>query len=116
MARAHDIYPKHMTVTDEGKALYMIWIRIRKATEKYGIFAEYPKFFNWAMDNYYVLGARLHRHDVKKPYSPNNCYFESGKSDNAWLSPDLRRMANEWNRTVNVFRKACGLKLFEVDE
>ena len=30
MARAHDIYPKHMTVTDEGKALYMIWIRIRK--------------------------------------------------------------------------------------
>lgn len=114
MARHAVTYPKHMTVTDEGKSLYGIWRRVRKNTDKYCPFIEYPSFFNWAMDNYYVLGSRLRRYDESQPYSPNNCTFEPADPECRCITPELRRMANEWNRTVNVFRKACGLKLFDV--
>lgn len=114
MPRHPDPYPKHMTVTDEGKSLYSIWLRIRKNTDKYCLFTEYPKFFGWAMDHYYVQGARLRRFDDSKPYTPDNCTFAPVDPEGRSLTPELRRMANEWNRTVNMFRKRCGLKLFDV--
>lgn len=114
MPRHPDPYPKHMTVTDEGKSLYGIWRRIRKNTDKYCCFAEYPKFFNWAMDHYYVYGSRLRRYDESQPYTPDNCTFEPADPDRKEMTLELRKLANNWNRTVNVIRVACGMEPFEV--
>lgn len=114
MPRHPDPYPKYMTVTDEGKSLYGIWRRVRNNTDKYCGFTEYPKFFNWAMDNYYVLGSRLRRYDESQPYTPNNCTFEPADTNRKEMTLELRKMANKWNRTVNVIRVAYGMEPFEV--
>ena len=114
MPRHPDPYPKHMTVTDEGKSLYGIWRRVRNNTDKYCGFTEYPKFFNWAMDNYYELGARLRRYDESQPFTPNNCTFIPADPHGKEMTLENRRKANNWNRTVNVIRKAYGMELFEV--
>ena len=116
MKGRRNIYPKYMTVTDEGKALYGIWRRIQNHTDKYGVFADYPKFFSWAMDNFYVLGSRLRRYDEHQPFSPNNCTFESADPKQLNVKPELRALAQKWNKTVNVFRKAYGMELFDEDE
>lgn len=109
-------YPKEMMVSDEGKTLYGMWRRVRKNTDEFGLFASYPKFYTWAMDNYFCIGRKLRRYDESLPYSPENCVFVPGSPEDRPLTADQRKMASEWNRTVNVFRKACGLKLFEVTE
>ena len=114
MPRHPDPYPKHMTVTDEGKALYGIWRRVRKNTDKYCCFTDYPKFFIWAMDNFYELGARLRRYDESQPYTPNNCTFVPADPCRKENSLKNRKAANDWNRTVNIIREAYGMPLFEV--
>lgn len=110
------VYPKHMTATDEGKALLAIWRRIKDDTDSNGPFSEYPDFYEWAIDNYYWLGSRLHRYEISQAYSPENCYFTPNGGEMRGLTKEQYGAANRWNRTVNVFRKACGLKLFDVYE
>lgn len=110
------VYPKYMTATDEGKALRSIWRRIKDDIDSNGPFSEYPAFYEWAIDNYYWLGSRLHRYDKTQAYSPDNCFFTPDGEGTRGLTKDQCARANRWNRTVNVFRKACGLKLFEVYE
>lgn len=109
-----NLYPKEMTVTDEGKALQSIWRRIKKNVDEFCPFMEYPKFYCWAMDHYYCLGSRLRRYDETLPYSPDNCWFMPPKEQLTYLSPEQKSKANQWNKTVNVLRKACGMKLFDV--
>lgn len=78
----------------------------------------FPNFYKWAIESGYVIGAKLCRYDENEPYSPDNCNWQIMKNnDNARMyDKAVRETMNRWNRTVNVFRKACGLKLFPVVE
>lgn len=114
MPRHEHTYEKHMTQTDEGKALYGIWKRIRRYAEEGGLFSEYPDFFDWAMSHGYELGLRLRRLDENLPYGPKNCTFNPADPLYKRHTIEERVQINEWNRTVNLFRKHFGMKLFEV--
>ena len=111
MPRHSYIYPEHMTKTDEGKALYGIWRRIR--SNSCPEFEKYPDFFEWAFQNGYTLGLRLRRFDDSKAYCPDNCTFVPNYEGMKPFGPDERVRANEWNVVVNRIRKAYGLKPFK---
>lgn len=106
-------YPKGITTTSEGKALYHMWLRVREETEEFSVFTEFPNFYYWAMDHDFCPGAKLRRYDETLPFSPENCWFLTPKNNLDYLSPAQKARANEWNKTVNVIRKACRMKLFE---
>ena len=108
MPRHEFTYPERIIKTDEGKALYGIWRRIRHIS--CDAFRNYPDFFEWAITNGYKLGARLRRFDDTVEYRPDNCEFSLGRERP--MSLDDRVRANEWNVVVNRFRRACGMKPF----
>lgn len=94
-------YDREMRETEHGSRLYQAWRRVRKHphVEAWGSF---PSFYSWAVNNGYVLGARLFQIDASLPYGPDNCdwYIREELSQN-W--------ADEWNKTVNRIRKHYGM-------
>lgn len=77
----------------------------------------FPNFYRWALETGYQLGEKLCRYDTNEPYSPDNCCWRSMCSYEGRVSERERmETINRWNKTVNVFRKACGLPLFPVKE
>lgn len=112
MPRHEIVYPREMIETDEGKSLYAVWLRIR--SDAVDLFVDYPRFFRWAMANGFRCGSRLRRHNPDAPYGPDNCSFNYKDLENQYLNPDLKRRANEWNRTVNRIRRFYKMRPFEV--
>lgn len=111
MPRHSYTYPERMIKTDEGKALYAIWRRVRH--NACDAFQAYPDFFEWAVGSGYVLGARLRRLDETIEYRPDNCSFLPSFEGRKPLTLDERVRANEWNKTVNKIRRVYGMKPFE---
>lgn len=108
------IYPKYMTVTAEGKSLYSIWKRVKQDIEPGCIFADYQRFFRWAIDNDYKQGKMLRRYDRNKPYSPGNCTFDKPIYER-YHTAEENEFIEKWNVTVNKIRIACGLDPFVFD-
>ena len=110
MPRHDYTYPERMIKTDEGTALYGIWLRIRYSSCE--LFSKYPDFFEWAIANGYKLGARLRRFDDTVEYGPDNCSFLPSYEGEKPLTADEQKRAREWNRVVNRIRIAYGLEPF----
>lgn len=94
--------------------LYNRWRKIIELPHDL-IFDTFETFYYWALASGYHIGARLVLKDPALPYSPENCEWKIEKAEHSWNTAETRESITRWNRTVNVFRRACGLPPFEED-
>jgi hypothetical protein len=99
--------------TPEGKAIYNRWrafsfVSVDKEDENFTIFR---RFYDWSIANGFVIGARLIRIDVEKPWSSHNCEWRLPKVKDTLDHGELEA-AYDWNRVVNVFRRYYGMEPF----
>ena len=105
-----------MRETEQGKRLYYYWKCIRKRSHD-PVFDDFVTFHNWAVKNGYFIGARLHLIDPEKPYSSDNCEWNSKIKRDKDLNMDVTEPAVqiriiEWNRVVNRLRIHYGMEPF----
>jgi hypothetical protein len=96
-----------MRESEHGAKLYNAWRKIRRSPhcEEWSC---YPPFYNWAMQNGYVMGAWLRLINETGEYSPDNCKWHiPGSKDDDPILPET--WADEWNKTVNRIRKHYGM-------
>ena len=105
-------YDPALRQTEHGISLYNAWRTVRRYPhcEEWDYF---PTFYDWSLQNGFVLGSRLHTKDDDKPFSPDNCEWHIPEGSEDAFPPGW---ADEWNKTVNRIRKHYGLPLFGGDE
>ena len=111
MPRHEIIYDPVAKESPEWRHLYGQWLAIRKS--KFGNeFELFNDFYNWAMSNGYVFGARLIRIDQNKPFGPNNCfhYLKPKPEQKPDFVPMDEQWIRKWNETVNRIRIHYGMK------
>jgi len=104
-------YDPEMRKTEHGRRIYAYWKKIRNDTD-FPEFEHYPGFFKWAMENGYTVGAKLLRHDGKKPFNPDNCFWiarSDWASEHVEHARDLHR-EQEWDKAVNRIRRHYGME------
>lgn len=92
--------------------LYTRWRKIILQPHD-AIFDSFELFYWWALATGYQVSAQLRLKDSGLPYSPENCEWVA--LDQKPCGDEARERAAGWNKTVNVFRRACGLPPFEED-
>lgn len=104
-------YPSEMRTTEHGSRIYAYWRKIHR-TDVSPEFAAYPDFYKWAMANGYSIGAKLFRHEIGRPYSPENCFWvpRSEWVDEKWEPRRDRDMEQKWDDTVNRIRVHYGME------
>ena len=107
-------YDPALRKTEHGSRLYNAWKKLRREphAEEWDFF---PTFYNWAMQNEYVVGSWLRLVDKTGIYEPNNCtwYFPDCDDDDP---PPPASWADGWNKTVNRIRKYYGMPPLEGTE
>lgn len=107
-------YDPAIRKSDHGSRLYNMWKHLRRYPycEEWDRF---PAFYNWAMQNGFIIGTRLQRIDDSQPYGPDNCewYVPRKMTDDPAVS---QKWADEWNKTVNRIRKHYGMPPLEGTE
>ena len=105
--RAKATYNPELREVEVGQRLYAFWKRIRRlgcSPE----FSNYPDFYNWAIEDGYIVGDKLLRLNADKPYSPDNCMWTPKKLE----YKDSRDTVRErlWDDTVNRIRQHFGME------
>ena len=102
-------YDPALRKTAHGAKLYNAWKKLRRDThaEEWDAF---PTFYNWAMQNGYVIGSSLRLVDETGIYEPSNCAWRFPvKVD----PPSTLTWEDKWNKTVNRIRKHYGMPPLE---
>lgn len=104
-------YDREIIESEEGQRLYVYWqTKVSKNTDS-PEFMTFPGFYNWAMENGYTVGAKLHRRDPKDPFNPDNCVWIAGEKDLTRFYPEFEL---KWNKTVNRIRVHYGMEPFQL--
>jgi hypothetical protein len=70
------------------------------------------EFLAWCRLSGYEPYDILRRVNVRKPYGPDNCYWKSPAHTPETADSGAQEFILRWNKTVNIFRRHCGLPLF----
>ena len=108
-------YDVELMKSDEGKALYDRWLRIRSVGCCQEWENDFMAFVRWAIDSGFEIGAHIKRYSKAKDYSPHNCYW-SLCSQKATANYKATAFCSLWNKTVNRIREHYGMMLFDVNE
>jgi hypothetical protein len=91
--------------SEENKRIYDFWFRLSQK-EHSADFRSFMLFRIWALSNGYSAGAVLDRFDESKPYSPENCFWQSPEEKNISFAA---HSAAAWDRLVDGIRVKNGL-------
>lgn len=109
MPKYRVIYDPVLKETPEWQSLYY-----RYRNNKIEGFADFLAFYNWSMENGFVMGSRLVRFDESKPYSQSNCQWmpPKEKDPQAFYGNEIRKSIAKYNEAVNRIRIHYGLEPF----
>jgi hypothetical protein len=104
-------FDQEYTKTDHGRRLYAYWRRIKHWTDS-PEFLDYLRFYKWAMDNGYTVGAKLFREDENEKFSPDNCFWVARED---WVGVSHASYMDEvairkWDETINRIREHYGME------
>lgn len=100
-------YDQELREGEHGRRLYSYWKKVKADTTS-PVFLDYPNFYKWSIDNGYRVGARLFKHDITAPYSPDNSFWFCRSVDVTFArDPDFEYL---WDETVNRIRRHFGLE------
>ena len=102
------LYDKALMHTPEWDNLYSIWTLMGKKQIR-GAFEYFMDLYNWAMQNGFICGAILRRHDESKPCSPDNCYWSEAIHERAWNEKE-KASIRRFDETVGKIRAYYGMK------
>ena len=112
----YEIISKTLTIHGQSpKKLFGIWLRMRnrcynpnvpsyKSNGSKGIIVcaewrnDYLSFKKWALKNGYRKGLALCRKDVKKNYTPENCFFGKDASNTS----NRTKLKMNWDKVRNI--------------
>ena len=116
MPRHSVVYDPQLKQTPEWKSLYGRYHAVKTSVYQ-DIFPTFQQFYDWAMANGFVCGAKLSRKDPNKPFTPDNCFWELPERKEQHMTVDERNeFIDRWNKTVNRIRVHYGLEPFENKE
>lgn len=99
-------------------ALYEKWKRNYRTDLWYDGWKEYEPFKRWANENGYKDGMYLHRKDIAKPFSPDNCFIKDKPQNTGNNKPIKRYECNgemltrqEMAEKYNMLESTIGYRL-----
>lgn len=109
MPRHPVTYNKDLKETQEFKFLYNKWRWLMRQPHVKA-FDVFQAFYDWSMENGFVIGAKLERRNDNKPFSPLNCVWTSPRCKRISHTDEDKAWISLWNETVNRIRRHFGLE------
>lgn len=116
MPRHRVVYDPELKKSQEWVSLYGRYNAVKTSIYR-DIFPTFQQFYDWAMENGFVCGAKLGRKDPNKPFTKDNCFWVMPENKQTNITVDEKNeFIDRWNETVNRIRVHYGFEPFERKE